>query len=109
MGFSSSPFTLVRGTRVATRIQCRLDRSLCNLEARLRWPEASIRHLTLVFSDRAILHIQLEPSHKRNNLARPFRFLGSWFHHPNFMEYMQEKWCCRNGFMQGLSELAEHL
>ncbi|KAJ8448033.1 hypothetical protein Cgig2_028909 [Carnegiea gigantea] len=51
LGFSGPEFTWCRGIKPEHRKYARLDRGLCNLQWRLRFEEASIRHLLQNQSD----------------------------------------------------------
>lgn len=60
MGFTGPPFTWARGREGRFRILSQLDRALCNMEWRMKFPEATVRHLSRYQSDHNPFLIHLE-------------------------------------------------
>ncbi|KAA3483857.1 reverse transcriptase [Gossypium australe] len=91
-GFVGLPFTWARGNTPQTRIQCRLDRTLGNIEARHQWPECLVQHLPRLNSDHAPLLIRLDGNPPPDHALRPFRFQAAWLQHPKFNAFILENW-----------------
>lgn len=70
----------------------RLDRVLCNAQARVRWQEAVVAHLPFLASDHAPIYVQLEPKQRGNPRRRPFRFEAAWLKHEGFKELLLASW-----------------
>ena len=65
----------------------RLDRALANEGWRIKYPEASVTNIPRTYSDHCPVIVNTDgmtfiPSSV--NSFRPFRFLVSWFEHPDF-------------------------
>ncbi|XP_025617033.1 uncharacterized protein [Arachis hypogaea] len=87
LGFVGWPFTWKRGNLVI-----RLDRALGNLDWQIQFPEACIKHLPMLKSDHAPLCLQLSQNSMGNRRKRPFHFLASWLHHPEFDGMVRNCW-----------------
>ncbi|KAL8136317.1 hypothetical protein V2J09_002318 [Rumex salicifolius] len=92
LGFKGQRFTWGRGRTAATRVEKRIDRSFVNVEARLRWPNASTRHLPKFSSDHTPLLISLESRTQFDRGRRPFRFEAIWASHDQFLKLVQDSW-----------------
>jgi len=77
-----------RGGRLVSR---RLDRGLCDIEWRMRFPEATIEHLVRRQSDHNPLLLRcctgVSPS-----AGRPFRFQAAWCTHEDYHEIVKQAW-----------------
>ncbi|KAG2283169.1 hypothetical protein Bca52824_054389 [Brassica carinata] len=92
MGFHGNQFTWKRGKTESTFVAKRLDRILCCAQSRLRWQEASVRHLPFLASDHAPLYLQLTPEVKGDARRRPFRFEAAWLQHNEFQDLLTASW-----------------
>ncbi|XP_022562590.2 uncharacterized protein LOC111208123 [Brassica napus] len=92
MGFHGNQFTWKRGKTESTFLAKRLDRILCCAQSRLRWQEASVRHLPFLASDHAPLYKQLTPEVKGDARRRPFRFEAAWLQHNEFQDLQTTSW-----------------
>ncbi|KAL8161182.1 hypothetical protein V2J09_012671 [Rumex salicifolius] len=92
MGFRGNKFTWTRGRSSATYIAKRLDRVLCNPQARVRWQEATVSHLPPLSSDHVPLHLVMMPKNGGNPARRPFRIEAAWLAHPSFKEILSASW-----------------
>lgn len=92
MGFKGGPYTWRRGRVESNFIAKRLDRVLCNPEARLKWQEAVVAHLPFLSSDHVPLYLQLSPINFTNPRRRPFWFEAAWLSHEGFKELLRNSW-----------------
>ena len=92
MGFKGGRFTWRRGRTQSTFIAKRLDRVLCNAQARLKWQEAVVSHLPFLSSDHVPVHMQLNPKSRSNPRRRPFRFEAAWLTHEGFKDLLSVSW-----------------
>ena len=97
MGFRGNTFTWRRGKETSNLVAKRLDRILCNAQARVRWQEAVVSHLPFLASDHAPIYVQLEPEKRGDPRRRPFRFEAAWLKHEGFRELLLASW---NGEMR---------
>ncbi|KAK7836759.1 putative ribonuclease h protein [Quercus suber] len=89
--FSGPKFTWSNSRQVPDLILERIDRCFANPNWRLLFPEASVTHLSRVFSDHCpvLLELSRPPPTDQN---RPFRFQIMWIHHPEFPNIVKEAW-----------------
>ncbi|CAA7060939.1 unnamed protein product [Microthlaspi erraticum] len=92
MGFTGHRFTWRRGRTEQYYIAKRLDRVLCNAQARLKWQEASVTHLPFLASDHTPLYVQLSPVQTGDSRRRPFRFEAAWLLHESFKDLLRQSW-----------------
>ncbi|CAA7025018.1 unnamed protein product [Microthlaspi erraticum] len=92
MGFTEPRYTWKRGREERFFVAKRLDRVFCNAHARLRWQEATLRHLPFLSSDHAPLYVQLEPQTVGDPRRRPFHFEAAWLKHAGFKELLASSW-----------------
>ncbi|CAA7030621.1 unnamed protein product [Microthlaspi erraticum] len=92
MGFTGPRFTWKRGREERYFVAKRLDRILCNAQARLRWQGAIVKHLPYLSSDHTPLYLQLEPGDTGDPRRRPFRFEAAWLKHSGFKELLLNSW-----------------
>lgn len=80
--------------RLANTLVC-LDRALTNSSWCLKYPKASILNLPRTYSDHCPMIVQTEGMYTthRNHVNKPFRFLMSWFNHPEFNKVVEDHWC----------------
>lgn len=89
-----SPFTWRRGDLFQ-----RLDRFLINIQWRLMFQNAVVRHLPFFKSDHHAILVQMNSVRRVNKSRRSFRFLASWLTHDDFPNIMHNSWtrgslCC---------------
>ncbi|PWA44555.1 hypothetical protein CTI12_AA523610 [Artemisia annua] len=92
LGYSGAKFTWTRGKTVETRKAARLDRGLCNLTWRTRFPEAAVKHLPAINSDHSPLFIKTNGLVPPPRGHKPFRFLSAWLTHENFETFVKTTW-----------------
>ncbi|KAK7244397.1 hypothetical protein RIF29_39218 [Crotalaria pallida] len=92
MGQSGNLFTWQGSTQYNYELVFkRLDRGLCNVNWRLRFPDATIKVLPRVHSDHHPFLLNTCPfSH--SNIARPFRFQAMWLEHVDYNNFMLKNW-----------------
>lgn len=73
------------------------------------WQKVFVRHLIRIISDHAPILINLNHSQNQGARERLFRFQGDWLDHPTFLNFVQEKGSCCEGFVQGLEAMATNL
>lgn len=108
LGFVGSKYTWARGNYAHTRTSRRLDRALSNMEWRISYPEAAVFHQHRVFSDHAPILLRFN-NYEGLPTNRPFRFLAAWFEHPQFREFVKNKWNKNESVSTALSNLAGEL
>ncbi|XP_015959301.1 uncharacterized protein LOC107483194 [Arachis duranensis] len=87
LGYSGWPFTWKRGNLAE-----RLDRGLCNVEWKIAFPEAYVKHLPMLKSDHSLICLQLSNAMAQNRGRRPFHFLAAWITHPDFRNFVDASW-----------------
>ncbi|KAJ8444213.1 LOW QUALITY PROTEIN: hypothetical protein Cgig2_028094 [Carnegiea gigantea] len=107
LGFSGPKFTWARAQNPETKKSARLDRALCNLEWRARFPEGGVRHLVRNQSDHAPILVSTKGFTTRPIGPKPFRFQAAWLLHQGFDEEICHAW--RYASESALCDLAEHL
>ncbi|XP_031111990.1 uncharacterized protein LOC116015963 [Ipomoea triloba] len=91
LGFSGPRLTWIKGNSSVTAKGARLDRALCNIEWRQRFPNASVVHLPRISSDHAPILIRREDV--ISNRVRPsFKFQATWFTDKGFSEVVENTW-----------------
>ncbi|XP_019160908.1 PREDICTED: uncharacterized protein LOC109157460 [Ipomoea nil] len=108
LGFEGSQFTWCRGLSSTSFKESRLDRALCNLDWRMRFPDASVLHLPIVSSDHAPLLIR---TMEMQNFTGPrsFKYNAAWFLHPNFSNIIKNNWNAEYDLEHTKKELASKL
>ncbi|KAL8171308.1 hypothetical protein V2J09_023112 [Rumex salicifolius] len=109
MGFSGQNTTWSRGDSTLFFVAKRLDRALVNIEACLKCPSATVRHLPKFASDHTPLLLNLDPSTSQNRHRRPFTFEGAWLLHPDFRAFLFGAWNGENEVVEALSRLKPKL
>ncbi|KAJ8431324.1 hypothetical protein Cgig2_013540 [Carnegiea gigantea] len=84
LGYSGPKFTWSRGRDWDTLKQARLDRALCNMAWRLKFPEGAVRHLLQAQSDHAPILLSLRGFSYLAKTRKPFRFQVAWTTHTDF-------------------------
>jgi len=77
-----------RGNRLVSR---RLDRGLCDIEWRMRFPKATIEHIVLSQSDHNPILLRCCTG-VSSSVGRPFRFQAAWCTHENYHEIVKQEW-----------------
>jgi hypothetical protein len=75
-----------RGNRLVSR---RLDRGLCDIEWRMRFPEATVEHLVRRQSDHNPLLLRCCTG-VSSSVGRPFRFQAAWCTHDDYHEIVKQ-------------------
>ncbi|XP_057444827.1 uncharacterized protein LOC130737074 [Lotus japonicus] len=83
-GYVGNPFTWKKG-----RLQERLDRVLCNLAWRLKFPAGTVYHLHCLKSDHSPLLLKLDVNQRHDPSRRPFRFQAAWLTHGDFSPFLK--------------------
>ncbi|KAL8130256.1 hypothetical protein V2J09_019411 [Rumex salicifolius] len=109
MGGVGSRFTWRRGISENTKIHKRLDRVLVNLIGRLRWDEASVKHLPANNSDHNPLYLTLTNRSTMNPACKPFRFEAAWILHPEFLKFVGDNWNTQTDVFMALDHLRRQL
>lgn len=109
LGYSGMPFTWWHGTTVLNRKFARLDRALCSPDWNLRFPNATVTHLTSAYSDHAPLLIQLNPTAPSSSESRPFKFQAAWSRHEKFPEFIKAQWQVEIQSGEALKSLSKDL
>ncbi|KAK2392667.1 hypothetical protein QL285_066003 [Trifolium repens] len=81
-----------RGSRIVHR---RLDRSFCNYDWRMKFPEATVEHLVRRNSDHNPILLRCSNVMMAQE-DRPFRFQAAWFTHNDYPNLVRNTWN-RNG------------
>lgn len=74
LGYSGLAYTWSHGTTMETRRAGRLDRGICDVEWRHKFPSAFVRHLGHAYSDHCPLLLQLRTMDSDRLGKRPFKF-----------------------------------
>lgn len=90
LDFFGSKFTWQRKCRGNT-VSKRLDRGICDDRWRLRFPEATIEHLTRCQSDHNPLLLRCSNT-TSSRQWRPFRFQAAWYTHKDYSGVVSEAW-----------------
>ncbi|XP_019199146.1 PREDICTED: uncharacterized protein LOC109192895 [Ipomoea nil] len=90
LGFSGPKLTWVKDGSTDAIKWARLDRALCNLEWRIRFPEATVEHLPRIASDHAPL-------------------LAAWLAHDDLSKTVQRLWCADQNLLANVQQVAAGL
>ncbi|CAJ2652742.1 unnamed protein product [Trifolium pratense] len=90
------------------RVFKKLDRILCNVDWRLKYPEGFAKVLPRVQSDHHPIIVLLQGENNTNK-NRPFRFEAAWTSHADFNNFLHSKWEKDKDIVQSLHELMTHL
>ncbi|XP_019163558.1 PREDICTED: uncharacterized protein LOC109159904 [Ipomoea nil] len=93
LGFSGPKLTWVKNEPTDATKGARLDRALCNIDWRVRFPDAEVEHLPRVASDHAPLLLRLHGSRRGNptNLFH-FHFQAAWLTHQDLTKVVKRMW-----------------
>lgn len=105
LGFSGQTFTWMCGANPQSTKGARLDRALCNMEWRDRFPEATVMHLPIIGSDHCPVVVQMY-AHKARNHNNSFRFQMEWLTHPKFGDMVKDHWTESNTLKDNNERLA---
>ncbi|KAJ8427137.1 hypothetical protein Cgig2_021393 [Carnegiea gigantea] len=92
LGFLGPRFTWVRGNTYDTSKSAKLDRALCNMSWRSRFPEGSVRHLIWCYSDHCSILISTNGFAPLSKNAKRFRFEVAWTSHTQCKEFPKSHW-----------------
>ncbi|KAL8129710.1 hypothetical protein V2J09_018865 [Rumex salicifolius] len=92
MGSCGSKFTWKKGVMQVSRKAKRLDRVLTNIQGRLQWEEAVVKHLPALSSDHNPLFLCFSGNGRGDKGRRPFRLEAAWIDHPQFLGFVREHW-----------------
>ncbi|KAJ8432647.1 hypothetical protein Cgig2_011813 [Carnegiea gigantea] len=101
LGFSGP-----RGNTVKTRKYAQLDRGHCNEQWRMRFEEASVRHLLQNKLDHSPLLISLHGLTSVQPTMRPFRFQVARLSHTLFEDFLKDNWKQQDPLYPSLSRLS---
>ncbi|KAL8533445.1 hypothetical protein ACS0TY_009725 [Phlomoides rotata] len=68
----------------------RIDGILVNNDWLWRWSNSSYRELKLSLSDHCSIILEIKP---KDWGPKSFRCLNAWLCHPNFRDFVKDKWC----------------
>ncbi|XP_019178992.1 PREDICTED: uncharacterized protein LOC109174182 [Ipomoea nil] len=110
LGFSGPKLTWVKEGSAEVIKGARLDRALCNLEWRIRFPDASVEHLQRVASDHTPLLIRLFGG-RRDTISNPFhfRFQAAWLAHQDLPTLVQRSWDTGRGLTDNIQKISHDL
>lgn len=91
LGFTSNPFTWLGTRSGGVLVKEWLDRALSNVEWRVTFPEAFVKHLPHVCSDHHPILIDLMMS-PRSSFLKPFRFEAMWTMHHGLENLLHSNW-----------------
>nr|GMD52524.1 ribonuclease H [Ipomoea batatas] len=104
MGCGGPSHTWVKGGTTEQAKGARLDRALCNLAWRQRFPEAIVTHLPRLSSDHAPLLICLiegSGDHRRAG----FKFQAAWLTSPQLSEVVRTTWRKGTGLQDNIARM----
>nr|GMD08086.1 uncharacterized protein LOC109157440 [Ipomoea batatas] len=101
MGFNGPKLTWVRTDHSGHTKGARLDRALCNVDWRSRFPEATVTHLPRISSDHAPVLIRVKALEPRRNRP-PFRFQAAWLTDQRLKDVVQSAWCPSRAFSENI-------
>ncbi|XP_019166674.1 PREDICTED: uncharacterized protein LOC109162425 [Ipomoea nil] len=104
LGFVGPQLTWVRGADANTRKGARLDRALCDMPWRQRFPEAEVRHLPRIASDHAPILIQTTAKGVRPTEFK-FRFQAAWMTNDSFSEVVNRAWRSNEDIVQNIQQV----
>jgi hypothetical protein len=91
VGSFGTKFTWQGHCRGGRFVQHRLDRSFCNYDWRLMFPEATVEHLVQRHSDHIPILLRCF-NNVGNHENRPFRFQVAWFTHSDYPNLVKNTW-----------------
>lgn len=97
LGFSGALFTWCKKNVHGETLWERLDRGLCNITWRHKFPEGFVRHLLRVKSDHCPLLISLNFAQYPRSEFKIFRFQAMWMLHQGFKDFVSAIWNNSNG------------
>ncbi|XP_016652264.1 PREDICTED: uncharacterized protein LOC107881841 [Prunus mume] len=97
LGFSGAQFTWYKKNVHGETLWERLDRGLCNITWRHKFPEGFVRHLPRVKSDHYPLLISLNFAQYPHSEFKIFRFQAMWMLHQGFKDFVSAIWNNSNG------------
>ncbi|KAJ8437488.1 hypothetical protein Cgig2_007465 [Carnegiea gigantea] len=109
LGFSGPKFTWLRGLSQATRKCARLDRALCNMEWRARFPDGGVKHLVRNQSHHVPILISTMGFSLQLAGAKPFKFQATSLFHNGFDKVVRQAWRLKNRVNEALRDLADQL
>ncbi|XP_031131901.1 uncharacterized protein LOC116033288 [Ipomoea triloba] len=101
LGFSSPKLTWIKSNQSDLIKGARLDRAMCNISWRHRFPEATVTHLPQVSSDHAPILVRTVATELRTTGA-PFRFQAAWLTDQRVVEVVRNSWCSNLHFMDNI-------
>ncbi|XP_019151927.1 PREDICTED: uncharacterized protein LOC109148646 [Ipomoea nil] len=108
MGYSGPKLTWVKHESTDGAKGARLDRAMCNLEWRGRYPEAVVEHLPCVASDHAPLLIRLYGRQCSNRLNF-FHFQAAWITHQDLQQVVGRIWSPEENLADNIRRVADGL
>ncbi|KAL0425617.1 UNVERIFIED_CONTAM: putative mitochondrial protein [Sesamum radiatum] len=92
-GFTGTPFTWCNGHSLPTTLRERLDRACANMEWSRLFPNVSVKHEPVNYSDHVVLIIRLTdiPDYS-SRVARPWRFEAAWLQSPQYEQVVAAGW-----------------
>ena len=109
LGFSGPKFKWVRGLSPSTKKSARLDRALCNMEWRARFPEGGVKHLVCNQLNHAPIIISMAAFSLLMEDVKLFKFQAAWLLHSGFEEIIRRSWMSTAPLNFVLDELANKL
>ncbi|XP_019200243.1 PREDICTED: uncharacterized protein LOC109193865 [Ipomoea nil] len=108
LGFSGPKLTWVKDGSTAAYKGARLDRALCNLDWRIRFPEASVVHLPRIASDHAPLLVRLQGGRQHSH-NKHFLFQAAWLTHEDLGKTVQRLWSADQNLLANVEQVATGL
>lgn len=108
MGFSGSAFTWTKGASMGYSKAARLDRALCNIQWRQRFPDANVTHLPRVCSDHTPLLIRLKNAHSQRP-PTTFKFQAAWLTSGELPGLVHDTWKTEESVQYNLPRMAAEL
>ncbi|CAN6234585.1 unnamed protein product [Urochloa humidicola] len=96
LGFSCLPWTYNNNQGGRRNVRVRLDRGVANSEWSLRWPAASIDHLTTAQSDHKALLLAVQPDEPQTKGCRVFRYEIMWEREEALGTFIAKAWQKKN-------------
>ncbi|XP_019166615.1 PREDICTED: uncharacterized protein LOC109162348 [Ipomoea nil] len=108
LGFAGPKLTWVKDGASDHIKGARLDRAMCNISWRLKYPDVCVTHLPRFASDHAPILINLE---KRAQPLSPacFLFQAAWTTHPDWQNVVTQTWSHEKDLQNNLQDLASKL
>lgn len=108
LGFSRLPWTYNNNQGGDRNVRVRLDRGVANSEWSMRWPDASVHHLTSPQSDHKALLLNMAPRERGVPGGKAFRYEIMWEREEMLGSVIEKAWQKRNPGSD-LGALAESL